>query len=153
MIDPPLVDPEEQVLLGGEVGVDRALGVARLLGDLVHRRGVKAARDEACLGRGQEVLAGLLASLHPGEPHWHTITIRIPRELKYYWYNDAVSIPLSRPKAWYALRLFAAGSPLLTWTTHSCAAVKPVGRRRILQECEYSDDAEATGAQPRCPAC
>ena len=51
VIDPPLVDPEKQILLGGEVGVDRALGVARPLGHLVHRRGVETAGDEARLGR------------------------------------------------------------------------------------------------------
>ena len=37
MLDPPFETPEEQVRLGGEVGVRPRLGVARLLGDLVHR--------------------------------------------------------------------------------------------------------------------
>ena len=39
LLDAPLVDSEEQILLGGEVGIDRTLGVARPLGDLVHRGG------------------------------------------------------------------------------------------------------------------
>jgi hypothetical protein len=90
--DPPLVDGEEQVLLGGEVGVDRALGVASPLGDLVHRGGMEAASDKAGLGRREQLVAGLLAALRPGQPHRHTITIRIPSELTCYWYTDPLSI-------------------------------------------------------------
>ena len=63
-LHPPLVDPEEQVLLGGEVGVDRALGVARPLGDPIHRGGVETVGDKARLGRREQLLAGLLAPLH-----------------------------------------------------------------------------------------
>ena len=74
-LDPPLIDGEEQVLFGGEVGVHRTLGVAGPLGDLVHRGGMEAAADKARLGRREQLLAGLLAPLGPGQPHRHTITI------------------------------------------------------------------------------
>ena len=109
LLDAPLVDSEEQVLLGGEVGIDRTLGVARPLGDLVHRGGVEPAADEACLGRGDELLAGLLAPLQPGEPHRHTITIRIPIVLKYYRYSDAASISMSRHTAEHVFYHFRDG--------------------------------------------
>jgi hypothetical protein len=65
LLDPALIDREEQVLLGGEIGVDGPLGVARLLGHLVHRGGMEPLADKARLGRRQQLLAGLLASLGP----------------------------------------------------------------------------------------
>ena len=49
-----LVDGEEQVLLGGEVRVDRALGEAGLVGDGVERGGVVAVGAEAALGDGDQ---------------------------------------------------------------------------------------------------
>jgi hypothetical protein len=65
LFDPPLVDGEEQVLLGGEVGVDGTLGVAGPLGHLVHRAGMEPLADKARLGRREQLLAGLLAPLGP----------------------------------------------------------------------------------------
>jgi hypothetical protein len=51
LLDPPLIDGEEQVLFGGEVGVHRSLGVAGPLGHLVHRAGMEPSADKARLGR------------------------------------------------------------------------------------------------------
>jgi hypothetical protein len=78
LFDPALIDGEEQVFLGGEVGVHRPLGVAGPLGHLIHRAGMEATADKARLGRRHQLLAGLLAPLGPRQPHHHTVTIRIP---------------------------------------------------------------------------
>jgi hypothetical protein len=61
---------------------------------------VETAGDEARLGRVKEILTGLFAPLGTGEPHCHTITIRVPAVFKYYWYFDAASMSMSRPEAW-----------------------------------------------------
>ena len=73
-----LVDREEQVLLGHEVGVDGALGVAGVVRDLVHRGGVEALLGEEPLGRVQQLRAGLCPALLAGECGSHTVSIQIP---------------------------------------------------------------------------
>jgi hypothetical protein len=65
LLDPPLIDREEQVLLGGEVGVDGPLGVAGPLGHLVHRAGMEPLANKARLGGREQFLAGLLSPLGP----------------------------------------------------------------------------------------
>ena len=57
---------EEQLLLVGEVVVDGAAAEARLLGDRVEARGVKAALGEHARRGGEHLLARLLASLGLG---------------------------------------------------------------------------------------
>ena len=74
-----LIDREEQVLLGREVGVDRALRVAGLGRDGVDRGGVEAVRGEQPAGGFDEILAGPLAALLPRHAcDCHTVGILIP---------------------------------------------------------------------------
>ena len=59
---PPLIDREEEILLGLEVGVDRTLGVASLKSDLIHRRRVEALLGEEAPGRRDQLLTRALPS-------------------------------------------------------------------------------------------
>ena len=58
---------EVEVELAGEVLVEHRLGDAGALGDVVHRGGVVALRDED-LQRGLEQLGAALAARHPAAP-------------------------------------------------------------------------------------
>ena len=60
-------DGEEEVLLAGEVLVDRAAGEPGGLGDLLEGRALEAAPGEDLGGRGDQHVAGLLAPPFPGE--------------------------------------------------------------------------------------
>jgi hypothetical protein len=75
-LHPSLVDGEEDVLLGGEVRIHRALRVARGLRDLIDRRGVEATLDEEPVGGRQHRFARALLLL--GACRSHTAGICIP---------------------------------------------------------------------------
>jgi hypothetical protein len=58
-VDPPLVDGEEEVLLRGEVRVDRALGEAGLRRHRVERGGVEPLGGEEALRCVYQLVAGV----------------------------------------------------------------------------------------------
>jgi hypothetical protein len=59
---------EEEVVLAGEVRVDRALRVTRFLRDLVESRGMQAARQEDSACRPDELAASPILPLDPAQP-------------------------------------------------------------------------------------
>jgi hypothetical protein len=64
----PLEHRQEQLLIGGEIRIQRAHGEPGLLGDRVHRRpGVAIAGEHPHRG-GDQRLASALAALLPGQP-------------------------------------------------------------------------------------
>ena len=69
------VDGEEQVLLGREVRVDRALGVPGGIGDGVDGRGVEAPGGEQTVRRVHQVLAGPGLAVGACESRSHTGSI------------------------------------------------------------------------------
>jgi hypothetical protein len=58
---------EEEIVLAGEVRVDRALRIARLVGDLVETGGMETTAEEDAARRRDQVLAGLLLTLGAAE--------------------------------------------------------------------------------------
>jgi hypothetical protein len=92
-----LVDGEEEVLLGREVRVHRALRVAGGLGDLVDRGCVKPALDEEPVGGRQDPFAGVVPLL--GARPSHTVGICIPMVSGIASTGHFASTPARRPLA------------------------------------------------------
>jgi hypothetical protein len=67
-------DRQEQPVLAGEVRVDRALGVAGLLTDLLQRGAVEPARQEDLPRRGHQLGPGPLLAVRPAQPIAHSDT-------------------------------------------------------------------------------
>ena len=70
--DPVLEQGQEHVGLAGEARVHRALGEARLVGDLVQGRGVVAPLQEHPAGRGQQQGAVAVVLFGAGQARTHT---------------------------------------------------------------------------------
>ena len=70
--DPVLEQGQEHVGLAGEARVHRALGEARLIGDLLQGRGVVAAVEEDPAGRGQQQGAVAVVLFGAGQARAHT---------------------------------------------------------------------------------
>ena len=86
-----VVHRQEQLVLAGEVGVDRALGVARALADLLQRGAMEAGPQEDLPSRRHQVRPGAFPAVLPVQPlHSDTSGIR------YRWYSDTVSMQMSR---------------------------------------------------------
>src|SRR3954447_16287601 len=77
--DARLEHREEQLLLRGEVCVDRALRVAGLAGHLVDRRALDPARGEDAPGRVEQIRPRPLLALLAREPCRHAATTSPPR--------------------------------------------------------------------------
>jgi hypothetical protein len=70
----PLERGQEQLLLGGDVGVHRAHAELGLRGDRVHRRAGVAVPGDDLHGRVDDQVAGAGPALRPGQPGPDRIT-------------------------------------------------------------------------------
>ena len=126
-------DGEIEVQLPGEVLVEGRLGHPRVVGDLVHARGVVATGNEDVPGRVEEFAASLLAGLAPGgrrprhammlketyPPAMTTDLLPVPAEVQDIWLPNAliaarhVPATTTAPPAVY---LHGLGGSSLNWT-------------------------------------
>src|SRR6266567_1623875 len=90
---------QEQVLLAGEVGVERADGEAGLLGDVVHGGAGVALAGEHPRGRLEQVLTGLGSALGSGAPG-AVVPNRLRLHSDHYYRSDRYPSMSRRPACW-----------------------------------------------------
>lgn len=88
---------QEQILLGGEVGVEGALGVARGVGDLVDRGAFETVLGEPPCGGVQQRAAGAQLLLAPGQrsttsASWRGVSVMARRSVGSDWARAATRL-------------------------------------------------------------